>query len=574
VDFVRLASRYCELKKKGKSYWGLCPFHKEKTPSFSVDPENGLYYCFGCKEGGNAFTLLQKLEGVTFGEALQKLAAAAGIDISQYKTASGPSRSEMSRLREAHELATSFYQKCLEKGRGGETARAYLAERRISAESVQAWRIGYAPDGWDHFLKCAVGRGFEPRLLEKAGLALERQGAPGHYDRFRNRLMFPIADAAGSTIGFGARALKEEDEPKYLNSPETPLFSKGRSFFGLSHAKEAIRSGRTAAVLEGYTDVIMAHQCGAPETIAVLGTALTEEHARALGRLCRRVVLVFDADEAGRRSATRSVEVLLNEDLEIRVADLPAGQDPCDYILAHGGEAFRKRLQESQGFFEFRLAIARNEHDTDTIEGRTAAFREVAETALQVRDPARRDVIVRQLAHELGVRERSAWAYVEQHERRREQRPGRAGRAESAKLSAAKSVASELLGLLLAHPEVVLDAAERLDAAVLPACAEREVLASLLAERSESGDWDARAFLGSLGDPALASAASKAMAEEQAREQRIREATVQDRLEGYLDYLARREMSAARTGVPADDDQLRDYVRKLKEKDRKSARSV
>ncbi|MHC4592496.1 MAG: CHC2 zinc finger domain-containing protein, partial [Planctomycetota bacterium] len=144
VDFVRLASRYCELKKKGKSYWGLCPFHKEKTPSFSVDPENGLYYCFGCKEGGNAFTLLQKLEGVTFGEALQKLAAAAGIDISQYKTASGPSRSEMSRLREAHELATSFYQKCLEKGRGGETARAYLAERRISAESVQAWRIGYA----------------------------------------------------------------------------------------------------------------------------------------------------------------------------------------------------------------------------------------------------------------------------------------------------------------------------------------------------------------------------------------------------------------------------------------------
>ncbi|MHC4789738.1 MAG: DNA primase, partial [Planctomycetota bacterium] len=319
VDFVRLASRYCDLKKKGKSYWGLCPFHKEKTPSFSVDPENGLYYCFGCKEGG---------------------------------------KGEMARLREVNELATSFYEKCLEKGRGCQAAQDYLKQRRISADSVQLWRIGYAPEGWDHFLKCALGRSFEPELLVKAGLALERTGAPGHYDRFRNRLMFPIADGAGRTIGFGARALTPEDEPKYLNSPETPLFNKGRCFFGLSQAREAIRSGKSAVVLEGYTDVIMAHQCEVRETIAVLGTALTEEHARTLGRLCERVVLVFDADEAGRKSAMRSVEVLLNEEMEIRVAGLPAGEDPCDYVLAHGGEAFRRLLAESHGFFEFRLAVA------------------------------------------------------------------------------------------------------------------------------------------------------------------------------------------------------------------------
>jgi len=572
VDFVRLAGRYCELKKRGRSYWGLCPFHKEKTPSFSVDPENGLYFCFGCKEGGNAFTLLQKLEGLSFAEALSRLAAEAGVDLKQYQGAAGPSRGELTKLREVNELAASFYQKCLEKAKGNEAARQFLTSRRISDESSRTWRLGYAPEGWDHFLKCALGRGYQAELLVKVGLALERQGAPGHYDRFRDRLMFPIADASGRTIGFGARALKPGDEPKYLNSPDTPLFSKGRCFFGLSHAKEAIRSGKTAVVLEGYTDVIMAHQCGVPEAVAVLGTALTEEHARALARLGGRVILVFDADEAGRKSATHSIEVLLNEDLEVYVADLPPGQDPCDYLMESGGEAFRQRLAASKGFFEFRLSVARAEHDMATLEGRMAAFRDVAQVALTVRDGARRDMIVRWLAHELGVRESSAWAYVRRHWSQRAAGTGLAEGRRAAAPPAEQAVPCELLGLMLVHPEIIPEVADRLETDLLADCHETGLVRMVLESRAAGQEWDTRRFLGSLADPELASIASRAIAEEQARDARIRETSVAERLQGYVDHLERKATTAARASVPADDEELRNYERKLREKDAKSAR--
>lgn len=574
VDFVRLAGRYCDLKKKGRNYWALCPFHKEKTASFSIDPENGLYYCFGCKEGGSVFTFLQAMEGLSFGEALRKLAAEAGVDLRQYETAGGPAQSELTRLREVNELATSFFHRCLEKAKGSETARGFLEQRSTSAASIETWRLGFAPDGWDHFLKCALGRGYEPDVLVKAGLALPRQGTPGHYDRFRNRLMFPIADAGGRTIGFGARALKPEDEPKYLNSPETPLFSKGNCFFGLSQAKEAIRSGKTAVVLEGYTDVIMAHQCGVPESVAVLGTALTEDHGRILSRLCERVILVFDPDEAGRKSAKRSIEVLLNGELEIRVVSLPEGQDPCDYILRHGGDEFRQLLAESQGFFEFRLAAARSEHDTGTVEGRMAALRDVAEVALAVRDEARRDMIVRWIAQELGIRESSAWAYVQRNRSRASRTGASAATAEStdARLSAEESLPCELLGLLLSHPEFVAEAAERLDVELLRDGPEKALIGELLGRHEDGKPAEAERFLSSVTEPSLASAAARAMAEEKAREQKMTATTVRERFEGYLDYLEEKQFVT--TATPAsDDEQLREYVRRLKEKDKKSAQS-
>ncbi len=574
VDLVRLFGRYCDLKKKGKKFWALCPFHKEKTASFSVDPESGLYYCFGCKEGGNVFTFLQAMDGLSFGEALAKLAAEAGVDLARYRTADGPSRDELARLREVNELATSFYSRCLQKARGSKAARDYLERRSISAASVETWRLGFAPEGWDHFLKCATGRGYEAEVLVKAGLALPRQGAQGYYDRFRCRLMFPIADAGGRTIGFGARALKPDDEPKYLNSPETPLFTKGSCFFGLSQAKEAIRSGKTAAVLEGYTDVIMAHQCGAPECVAVLGTALTEEHGRILSRLCERVILVFDPDEAGRKSAKRSIEVLLDEDLEIRVVCLPEGKDPCDFLVEQGGEEFRKRLDGSQGFFEFRLALARQEHDTSTVEGQTAAFRDVAEVALAVKDQARRDIVVRWIAKELGLRESSAWAYVQQAGRTARGRPDTpaAPAADQARLSARNSLPGELLGLLLCNPELIPEAAGRVDLELLRECPERALLGEMLRRNGKGRAFDPDGFVNSVGDPALVSAAARAIAEERARQECITTATTRQRLDDYMTYLE--EMRLASAAPPGgDDERLKEYVRQLREKDKKSART-
>ena len=562
---MRLAERYLRLKKQGSRYVALCPFHDEKTPSFSIDPDNGLYHCFGCKEGGNVFTFLQKMEGLSFREALHQLANEAGVDLGRYSEEPVEEQSNLGRLRRAHELAATFYQKCLEKA---EQPRRYLEERRITEESMEKWRLGYAPDGWEHFLNVALKRDFKPDELVAAGLVRPRQDGNGHYDRFRNRLMFPITNVAGRVIAFGARALDPEDEPKYLNSPETPLFSKGRCFFGLDRAKAAVRSADTAVVLEGYTDVIMAHQAGVTEALAVLGTALTEDHARALGRLCSRVILVFDADEAGQKSAARSIEVLLEQDLEIRVARLPSGLDPCDYIVEHGGEEFRRLLDESLGFFEFRLQLARSNHSTETIEGRTAAFREVAEFASGVRDPAQRDMIVRWIADELRVPPRAIWAGLGSPRRT----GGPAEEAEPQR-SLSQSLPGDLLGLLLMHPELrsELTGAE-LDA--LPEGPERRTLESLL---ERDGEVEASDFIGSLTDVEMASAASRAVAQEQERMARVKNAAEVSRavLKGYLDYLARRQEAERTSSAPRpeqmDDQELRRLAQRLKEKDNKSA---
>ena len=572
VDIVRLVGGYSDLTKKGGRYWGLCPFHKEKTGSFTVDADSGLYYCFGCKEGGSVFTLLQKLEGLSFREALDRLAREAGVDLSLYAGSDEPSRSEQPRLREINELAASFYQKCLEKGRGGDVARDYLAGRQIDAESIEAWRIGYAPDGWDNFLKCACGRGYQPGEIERAGLALPRQGADGHYDRFRGRLMFPIADPQGRTIGFGARALKEEDDPKYLNTPETPLFHKGSSFFGLDRARAAIRTGKTAVVLEGYTDVIMAHQCGAPEAVAVLGTSLTAEHAQRLGRLCERVVLVFDADEAGQRSAARSIEILLDSELDIRVASLPAGQDPCEFLLEHGGEAFREAVDGSVGFFEFRLQLARREHDTSTIQGRVAALRDLAEMANAIGDPGRRDMVVRWLAQELDVRESDAWAYLERRRSRRPRTRGDSEETDIGRRSAAQELPAELLGLMLVHPELAPEIADRANLGLLPGGREAQLIGAALDAAKGSAEWDPAGFVSSLADAELAAIASRAMAEEEQRHSRIRETTLRQRLDGYLDWLEQRELATERTAARSGDVELRAYARRLRDRDSKSAR--
>jgi len=551
ADVARIVGRYCELTRKGSRYWACCPFHKEKTPSFSLDADSGLFYCFGCKEGGNIFQFLQKVDGLTFAEALGKLADEVGMDLSAYAGRSSSDRGELGRLRELNELATSFYQKCLEKSAGAARARDYLCERHISPESTATWRLGYAPDGWEHFLKCATGRGYDAPVVEKGGLAVPRKGAPGCYDRFRNRLMFPIADPAGRTIGFGARTLQDDEQPKYLNTPETPLFSKGRCFFGLSQAKEAIRSGGTAVVLEGYTDVIMAHQAGIREAIAVLGTALSPEHAGRIGRLCKRAVLVFDADEAGRRSTSRSIEILLNEDIEIRVAQLPPGQDPCEFIVENGGDAFRKRIEASTGFFEFRLDLARMTHDTGTIEGRAAAFDELADLALAVPDEARRDMIVRWIAGELGIRERKAWAALDGRRSPLRADHGEQGPVtEAAGLSAESGLPAELLGMLLVHPDWMPRAFATLDVALLRDGPEKVLLERLLGQANTKREFDVGAFLNALTDPELAAAAARAQAEERGRKQDVDEKLLEKRLDSYAGFLARKTREVPSAAAP------------------------
>jgi len=584
-DIVRLIGRYCKLRQRGKKFWALCPFHQEKTPSFSVDPEQGLYYCFGCGEGGNIFTFLNKAEGLQFYDALQMLAREAGIDLARYEAQAGPSREQLELLRRANELAATFYAKCLEKAKGSDRARSYLKQRRISEESVARWRIGYAPPGWENLLDCARRHGIEPGTLEAAGLAVRRSEAEGHYDRFRDRLMFPVCDRNGRVIGFGARALSEEDDVKYLNSPEGPLFSKGRCFYGFAEAREAVRSGGTAVIVEGYTDVIMAHQFGVEPVMAVLGTALTEYHARTLAALCDRVVLVFDADEAGQKSAARSIETLLGEDLDVRVATLEADEDPCEFLLAHGPDAFRERLERSEDFLAFRLRRARQQHDVATVSGRRKVFEDLAELALKVRNEASRDMLIRQIAGELGIAELTAWAYLERVWRQRGA-PGGAPEGPRARVAPEETIAFELLGFVLCNPQLQAQAGTELKIEHLEDSPAKALLDRVLASCRDGDPVDGSDFVHRLSDLEEISLTCAALQEEHRREESSSTMSAGERYGHYRDYLERRALqrqkerllatvaAAGKTEAPmSEEERLRAYQELRRHEDRKKGQS-
>lgn len=343
TDIVELIGRSVALKRQGKGYVGLCPFHQEKSPSFSVSPAKQMFYCYGCKAGGDIFKFVMLRDRVEFFAALKLLAEQAGIELA--RSSGGNQKSgERQALLEAHSLACGFFEKLLAHPEQGQAARAYLQTRSISAESVKRFQVGLAPDGWDGLLLSDVGRKFDPGLLATGGLVKTRENGGGFYDTFRNRLMFPIRDEQGRIIAFGGRRLLDTDNPKYLNSPETPLFSKSRSIFGLDLARQKIVETRTVVVVEGYTDVVMAHQCGVSNVVSILGTAMTEQHVSILRRFADRIVLLFDADTAGDVAVDRAVGLFLTQPIEIHIASMPPDVDPDEFLIEQGAEAFQKLL--------------------------------------------------------------------------------------------------------------------------------------------------------------------------------------------------------------------------------------
>ncbi|MGA3067010.1 MAG: DNA primase [Tepidisphaeraceae bacterium] len=353
TDIVELIGRTVALKRRGKDFVGLCPFHQEKTPSFKVSAAGQYFYCFGCKKGGDAIEFVKSRDRVEFSEALRILAEAAGIELAAY---SGKQNAgERQTLLEANSAACLFFEKLLSHPQHGLAAREYLSGRGFDEASIKRFRIGLAVDQWDALLNSPGMKKFSPRHLALAGLAKPRERGDGYYDTFRNRLMFPIRDESGRVIAFGGRVMPGSDDPaKYLNSPETPLFSKSRSVFGLDLARGKIVETRTVAVVEGYTDVIMAHQFGAGNVVSVLGTALTEQHVGLLRRLADRIVLLFDADAAGEAAVNRAVELFLTQPVEIAIASLPDGLDPDEFLLQRGPEAFSQLVSGAQDALAYK----------------------------------------------------------------------------------------------------------------------------------------------------------------------------------------------------------------------------
>lgn len=347
IDIVQLIGQSVALKRRGRDFLGLCPFHQEKTPSFHVSPTRQFYHCFGCKKHGNAIDFVMERDRIDFKQALTLLAGQAGIDLPRMGGGRKEDKGERELLLEMQSAACGFFEKQLSHPSLGKIARDYLSQRQINDESIRRFRLGLAQDGWDGLLSSPMGRKFSPRQLESAGLA-KPNNRDGHYDTFRNRLMFPIRDDLGRIIAFGGRILPGSDDPaKYLNSPETPLFSKSRCIFGLDLAKNRIVETRTVAVVEGYTDVVMAHQFGVSNVVSVLGTALTEQHVAMLKRFADRIVLLFDPDSAGAAAAGRAIELLLRQPVEIHVASLPDNMDPDEYLLKFGAKAFEQIINEA-----------------------------------------------------------------------------------------------------------------------------------------------------------------------------------------------------------------------------------
>src|SRR5688500_936293 len=354
TDIVDLIGRSVALKRRGKDFVGLCPFHQEKTPSFHVSPSKQYFHCYGCKEGGNAIDFVIKRDRVEFKDALRTLGEMAGLEMPQYGGMSREKQSERQQLLEACSATCALFEKMLAHPEMGLSARNYLEQRGIDADSVKRFQIGFAPAAWDTVLKSNVAKKFPPALLQQAGILKARDNGSGFYDTFRNRLMFPIRDENARIIGFGGRVMPGSEDPaKYLNSPETPLFSKSRCVFGLDLARQRVVETRTVAVVEGYTDVIMAHQFGVSNVVSILGTAMTEQHVNILRRFADRIVLLFDADTAGETAVYRTVELFMTQPVDFAIASMPQGVDPDEFLLEHGAEAFEKLLADAPPVLQF-----------------------------------------------------------------------------------------------------------------------------------------------------------------------------------------------------------------------------
>lgn len=402
-DIVEVISQYVPLKQKGTSYFGLCPFHHEKTPSFSVNSEKQFYYCFGCGAAGNVFGFVMEMENCEFPEAVRRLADRAHIALPEPEKSAQALAAEQlkARLFAIHTAAGRFFYDCLQ-GKDGAAARAYLEKRRMDPRIARKFGIGYAPEGYEVLFRHLKEAGYSTADILKTGLVLENKDGKGYHDRFRGRLMFPIFDVQGRVVGFGGRILSK-GEPKYLNSPETILFSKSRNLYGLHFAKQAKK--RELILVEGYMDMISIYQAGFHNVVASLGTAFNQEHARTLKRFADDVILLYDSDEAGTNAALRAIPVLVKNGFRVRVTQVPDGKDPDEFIKANGAQAFSRLLVDAVHYISFEISCIRRKYNLQNAEHRVRFATEAAEILAKLDSEIERNVYLGEVSRMTGVEE-------------------------------------------------------------------------------------------------------------------------------------------------------------------------
>ncbi len=476
ADIVAVIGQHVELKKAGRNHKGLCPFHQEKTPSFNVNGDKGFYYCFGCQQKGDVFGFVMEYEGKSFVEAAESLAGQLGIIIPETGTTSAQSaqrRSEKSQMLELNKLATEFFRSHL-LGPDGTRAQEYLQARGIGESQSERFQLGFAPAQWRALADFLEARGADARIAEQAGLLIKQPRKSGHYDRFRDRLMCPIAQTNGEVVGFSGRLLTEGPEAekagaKYINSPESTIYKKSKQLFGIYQARDAFRSAGHAILVEGNFDVIRLHEHGFAQAIAPLGTALTDDQALRLRRLTGQVYLLYDGDRAGRAATLKGLQTLLSQDVSVRIASLPAGEDPDSLIGRDGPEALAQVLTRAQPAIEYFIHEVWVRADRSA-EGRARTMNEAAQVLKSISDPTQRDFAVGTLATALDVEESTLRrglrrALQSQRERRpshasphASQDPSQANNPEMAPRRPPPELQLDIICILAEFPELLAEA--------------------------------------------------------------------------------------------------------------------
>ena len=510
-DIVDVISQYVRLKKRGKNYTGLCPFHQEKTPSFSVSPEKQMYHCFGCGVGGNVYTFVMEHDKLSFVEAVRALADRAGIVIREEGGTAGGDSAENEALYAACRTAGLYYHEILVQSQEGKLALEYFRHRGFTDATIRKFGLGYSRNAWDGLLAHVAGQSLDPGDFDRAGLLVKRDDG-SYYDRFRGRAMFPLFTPSGRPNGFGARKMREDDPlGKYINSPETPIFFKSRNLYGISQSKEAIRASERAILVEGYADLISVYQAGVENVVASSGTALTEEQIRLIGRYAGAITLVYDADSAGSKATMRGVDLIIENGLDVNVATLPEGEDPDSFVRKNGGDAFRARLDAAVSFLDFKASTFRDQGLLATPEGKTRAVRSIVETLARMKDEIKRNFYIKSVAERYGLYESVLFRELESilgRERARPVSPRQDARgATPAALpppAAAQAAERDLLKVMLeSGPPLVEFVSAHIPPAQYTDPPARRA-AELIAEFSRRGtDWDVAALLDAAGEPSL-----------------------------------------------------------------------
>jgi DNA primase len=404
-DIVDVIAQYVPLKKRGKNYTGLCPFHQEKTPSFSVSADKQMFYCFGCGKGGNVYTFVMEHDKVSFVEAARTLAKRAGIAVPEDSPEDNAQATENEKLYTACRIAAEQFARNLLDSVEGKLALEYFRHRGFSQETIARFGLGYSLNAWDGLARYVERSKLDPGSFERAGLIMKREDGSA-YDRFRGRAMFPIFSPSGRIVAFGARKMRDDDPlGKYINSPETPIYDKSRNLYGLFQAREAIRAQEFAILVEGYADLISVYQSGSENVVASSGTALTEEQIRLVGRYTRAVTLVYDADSAGSKATLRGVDLVIEGGLDVRVVQLPAEEDPDSFVRKQGGTEFKKLLEGAVSFIDFKASFFRDQGLLATPEGKTKAVRSIVETLARMKDELKRTFFLKSVAEKYDIYE-------------------------------------------------------------------------------------------------------------------------------------------------------------------------